>query len=352
MGDQLDNPVARKTICAVAPIRIVDNGGWTDTWFAGHGSVFNIAVTPNAEVQVEVFPARARTERLVVVAENYGERFEVVPGRKTWAHHPLLEAAIDYMNVPEEHAIRVTIYSDAPAGASTGTSAAVTVALIAALTKLSPTPMAPREIARTAHHIEMDILGFQCGIQDQICSALGGINFIDMDRFPNATVTPVPVTDETWWELERRLVLIYLGSSHNSSDVHRKVIRELESEGSESPRLEALRHTARASRDAVVAADFRALGRAMIENTEAQARLHPDIVGAGARGVLDIARDHGAEGWKVNGAGGDGGSVSILTGPDSGAKRAMIREIQQSHPRYRNLPILLSRTGVRTWETR
>jgi hypothetical protein len=27
---------------SVAPIRICDNGGWTDTWFAGHGRIFNI----------------------------------------------------------------------------------------------------------------------------------------------------------------------------------------------------------------------------------------------------------------------------------------------------------------------
>jgi D-glycero-alpha-D-manno-heptose-7-phosphate kinase len=34
-----------------APIRICDNGGWTDTWFAGHGMVFNIAVYPSVQVQ-------------------------------------------------------------------------------------------------------------------------------------------------------------------------------------------------------------------------------------------------------------------------------------------------------------
>jgi D-glycero-alpha-D-manno-heptose-7-phosphate kinase len=45
-----------RVINSVAPIRIVDNGGWTDTWFAGHGKIF-IGVYPCAEVQIEVFPA-------------------------------------------------------------------------------------------------------------------------------------------------------------------------------------------------------------------------------------------------------------------------------------------------------
>ena len=42
-------------INSVAPIRICDNGGWTDTWFAGHGKIFNIGVYPYAEVQIAVF---------------------------------------------------------------------------------------------------------------------------------------------------------------------------------------------------------------------------------------------------------------------------------------------------------
>jgi len=29
-----------RIINAVAPIRVCDNGGWTDTWFAQHGKIF------------------------------------------------------------------------------------------------------------------------------------------------------------------------------------------------------------------------------------------------------------------------------------------------------------------------
>ena len=37
------------------------------------------------------------------------------------------------MNIPNDVALEASIYSEAPAGASTGTSAAVTVALIGSL---------------------------------------------------------------------------------------------------------------------------------------------------------------------------------------------------------------------------
>ena len=43
--------------------------------------------------------------------------------------------------------------------------------------------------------------------------------------------------------------------------------------------------------------------------------LHPALVSPMARKVIDLARRHGAAGWKVNGAGGDGGTVSVL-GPE------------------------------------
>ncbi len=52
-----------KVINSVAPIRICDNGGWTDTWFAEHGKVFNIGVYPYVETQVEIFPLNSSAFR-------------------------------------------------------------------------------------------------------------------------------------------------------------------------------------------------------------------------------------------------------------------------------------------------
>ncbi len=105
-----------RIINSVAPIRIADNGGWTDTWFARHGKIFNIGVYPYAEVQIEVFPSAAQEDRIIVQAENFGERFAVFQERTKRDRHPLLEAAIQYMRVPHDVAVQVTIFSEAPAG--------------------------------------------------------------------------------------------------------------------------------------------------------------------------------------------------------------------------------------------
>jgi D-glycero-alpha-D-manno-heptose-7-phosphate kinase len=339
-----------RVINSVAPIRICDNGGWTDTWFAEYGEIFNIGVYPYVEVQIEVYPYEAGEDRIVLYAENYGERFVVNPEVPGWDHHPLLEAAIERMGVPKNYAIQATIYSEAPSGCSTGTSAAVTVALIGALDRLTPGQLSPHEVAYTAHAVEVEMLKQQSGIQDQLCSAYGGINFIEMFEYPYASVSQIFVSNSTWWELERRLALIYLGKSHVSSHVHEKVIAELEDEGPATQRLQDLRVTAEKSRDAVYADDFAALGAAMVENTAAQARLHPDLVSVDARRVIEIAQHYGAIGWKVNGAGGEGGSVTLLCPSLSYVKREMIRAIEDANPLYRNIPVYLSRYGLRIWE--
>ena len=124
----------------------------------------------------------------------------------------------------------------------------------------------------------------------------------------------------------------------------------MENAGPDNAHLQELRTTAPRSRDAVYAGDFEALGQAMIDNHEAQRRLHPALISPDADRIIEIARAHGAIGWKVNGAGGDGGSLTILCGSRSDAKRAMIRDIETEHPRYKNIPIYLSRYGLRVWK--
>jgi D-glycero-alpha-D-manno-heptose-7-phosphate kinase len=337
-----------KIIHSAAPIRICDNGGWTDTWFAGHGKVFNIAVYPYAEVQISVYNTPGADQQVILRVENYGERY-LVDRSQPWKH-PLLEASIELMRVPQEYSFEAVIYSKAPGGASTGTSAAVSVALIGALDFLTPGRMTPYEVALTAHRVETEMLHQQSGIQDQLCSAYGGINFIEMHHYPFATVSPIQVPNAVWWELERRLALIFLGNTHHSSQVHEMVIASLEQAGPDNPNLARLRQAAVQSRDALYNADFSSLGQAMVANTEAQGQLHPALINPDAQRVIEIARQHGAIGWKVNGAGGEGGSLTILCDERSQARRAMTAAIEQENRLCRNIPIYLSRQGLRVWQ--
>jgi D-glycero-alpha-D-manno-heptose-7-phosphate kinase len=335
----------RKSIRARAPIRVCDNGGWTDTWFAKYGTIFNIAVSPYACVEIDVYTRHERAYAVEIFAENYGERFVHSPG---WSHHPMLEAAVSMTALPDDVALDIRLHCDAPAGAGTGTSAAVIVAMLCALDAIRAPHMTAYDLAMAAHAVETRMLKRQCGIQDQLAAAFGGVCFIDMFDYPNASVSRLSLPEALSLELEHRLMLVFLGKAHNSSDVHEKVIHELEDAGPGDRRIAALRRTAERSRDALLSGDLRALGAAMIQNTDAQAGLNPALVGADAARVIDIARRHGALGWKVNGAGGDGGSITLLGDGRGEAQRAMLRAISAAGA-YTPIPIRLSHEGARAW---
>lgn len=342
-------PPPLRVVNAWAPTRVCDNGGWTDTWFARHGKVFNIAVSPGVDVQLTAHQRDVRADHIVLHAENLGVPYAVQLDRLSEGPHPMLEAAIAEVGVPADLAVEIAIHSDVPAGCSTGTSAAVMVALIGALDALRGGSLGPADVARMAHRVEVERLGLQSGVQDQLAAACGGINFIEIDEYPRVRVTPIQVPDAIQWDLEQRLVLVFLGRTHRSSAVHDLVIASLAEKGGASPALDALRQAAEHSRAAVIAGDLEALGQAMIDNTAAQAGLHPDLIGPEAHEVIALGRDHGILGWKVNGAGGEGGSLTLLAGPSAAARRALIQAIAGT-PRYRVIPTSLSRTGLRVWD--
>jgi len=334
-------------LTATAPIRTCDCGGWTDTWFARHGAVFHVAVEPGVRVRVDVRPsASGEAEPVILYAENYAEQYAFVPGTRPWVRHPLLEAAIESVGVPPGLSAEIHVQSAVPPGASTGTSAAVCVALIGALHLLWDRRPGADRIAAEAHAVEVERLRQQSGLQDQLAAAHGGVNFIEITDYPSATVHPIPLSDQVRVAIDRQLILIYLGRTHSSSAIHDAVIRDMTGAGPGHPALAALREAAAQARDAVVAGDLVMLGEAMRANTEAQRRLHAALIGVDAQRVIAIARAHRALGWKVNGAGGEGGSLAVLCGPEPGDRALFETAILAASPAYRLVPVSIARKGL------
>ena len=340
-----------KTIFARAPLRVNDIGGWTDTWFAGRGRVLNLAVVPAVEVRVLVFdnPDR-RKKRVRVRAENYDETFDMDPDAPRRAPHPLLQFTIASLPFPADVGLDIRLFSPVPAGISTGTSAAVSVALLGALDRLGGGGRGWADIARLAHRVETEKLGLQSGIQDQICAAHGGISFIAMDAYPDSRVRRVRVDRATWTALDRRLALVYLGRPHESSALHEQVIARLEAGGPQMNILRGLARTADEARAALESGDLAAYGASMVRNNEGQRSLHAGLVSGDADAVASIARKGGAAGWKVNGAGGDGGSMTLLGPEDDIRRRRMLDRIEGLGSGIRVLPVTLSADGLKSWE--
>lgn len=327
---------------AVAPARILDFGGWTDTWFAKHGRVLNFAVDLYAKV---IITPRERPGASIV-AQDYGEAVEISdPSQILYdGKHDLLKAAL---NVTQVDRVDVMVYSDVPPGCGTGSSAAVSVALIGALGVLADLHLTPHEAAALAHKLETEELGIQSGVQDQIASATGGIGYHTIEAYPSVSSSPVRLPHDIALELESRLILVYTGESHLSGDVHKKVIADYEAGVERTLKaMETLRNTPVWAKSALMRGDFVELAEIMNINTQCQKNLHPDITTQKIETLEEIARKAGAMGSKINGAGG-GGSVTLLCGSDN--TRAVEHAVKEAG--YRVLPCHLDFRGLKTWVT-
>ena len=342
-----------RIIHARAPLRINDIGGWTDTWFAKQGKVLNLAVAPPIEIQIKVYGNEDNAEeRVLVHAENYGETFFVNPEKPGVSPHAFLQHTIGMFPIPADWKLEINIYSPVPASISTGTSAAVCVSLLGALNVLTGSGYSVDEIAALAHKVETEKLKQQSGIQDQICAARGGISFIDMHEYPESRTESLALEDRVWAELSRRICLIYLGKPHNSSAIHEDVIAQLESGGPQAASLEKLKSLAAEAKGCLLKGDLESYGQVMVENNECQRGMFTRLISMEADYIIRIARKYRASGWKVNGAGGQGGSLTILTNVDDFLRHKFLEEVHSLGAGIKALPVWLSREGLTAWEAK
>ncbi len=322
---QAPNRLPAGSIVASAPVRVADVGGWTDTWFAGTGMVCSVAAGPGVEVTVHTVQPASRSVRGWRVGQERVPTLHLTDfessvllddaGRLALKQqHPVL-AQILHTHLSVDSPIKsIGIRSAVPAGSSLGTSAAVGVALIAALQVASGVEPVPGELARLAHEAETSA-GLQAGVQDHVAAAFGGISRIGVS-YPFFDRQPIAASDATVEWLTSGLRTVFLGR-HDSSTIHRLVIDRLEKngEGSTSPELVELRAAAQAASDALQTDNRRAYGRALLQTVDAQRRLHPELISESAQQLIDLAVAFGGAA-KVNGAGGGGGSVTLLVPDD------------------------------------
>jgi D-glycero-alpha-D-manno-heptose-7-phosphate kinase len=325
------------------PVRVCDVGGWTDTWFAGRGRVCSLAVGPGVSVVARATPGRGQVAfELVDYQVEFGH--DAVP-----AEHRLLAAAVGEAGALREDDVVLRIASAVPPGSSLGTSAAVCVGVIAALDAVRGQSRPPEALARAAHRAEVGHLGRESGVQDQIAAAHGGANLIVIDPYPAVSRQAVSLSAPTVRALDERLVHIAYGTPHDSSAVHEQVIAGLTQEGPAAARLEVLRARAADAADALAAGDVDRYGEVLTAATDGQAALHPALLSGDARELIEVARSHRATGWKVNGAGGEGGSISVLCRSEEEARAVGAEATRLGH---RPLDLRLAPAGARAVPSR
>ena len=74
--------------------------------------------------------------------------------------------------------------------------------------------------------------------------------------------------------------------------------------------------------------------------------MHAGLIGRDAIELVELARRFGASGWKVNGAGGEGGSMVVL-GPSNGDDNASLCSAIAARSGWRVIDAALAAAGVR-----
>jgi D-glycero-alpha-D-manno-heptose-7-phosphate kinase len=220
------------------------------------------------------------------------------------------------------------------------------VAVVAALSRHwsgdAQQALDPTMSARLAHRGETST-GAQSGVQDQLGAAHGGVLMMEID-YPDAVVRALTVDEATIEALGRRLLTVSFGVPHRSSAVHESVIERLERTDPE-PWMRPLREAAHQGAQALETGDLDAYADAIIMNTNAQRGLHPELIGADAVELMrDVARLGAVV--KVNGAGGEGGSATVLLPDDDTDRRRAALAVIADHATWRTLPLDVHRSGV------
>jgi D-glycero-alpha-D-manno-heptose-7-phosphate kinase len=251
-------------------------------------------------------------------------------------NHPMVREAMRTTGVTE--AVEIVTVSDIPAeGTGLGSSSSFAVGILNALWAFRGQLKSPRELAEEACRIEIEHLREPSGKQDQYAAAFGGLRhytFLPDDR---VSVEPLPLSRSETERLEGYLSLYYTGTTRRSG----QILGEQNRRSTENaPALDRLRDLAGRTREAILAGDYEGVGRLLDEGWELKKTLSPGISNGEIDAMYSKARQAGALGGKVTGAGG-GGFLLVVAPP---GKSPQVAEALSGH---RRLPVRISNEGSR-----
>lgn len=300
-----------------SPLRISLGGGGTDlpSYYREHGG-FLIAAAIDRYVYITLH--RTFIEHLIIKYSEM-ERVENVDE----VRHPLIREALR-LTTTAAPGLEIASMSDIPAGTGLGSSGSFTTALLYALHVLKREGITKRELAEMACHIEIDILNEPIGKQDQYIAAFGGLTCFEFNPDGTVGVEPLRLSPETLHNLEDNLTLFFTGFSRSASTILRD--QDERSRSSDRDMLDNLHFTkqlGRESKTALESADLRGFAELMHVHWERKRQRTRGISNSQINRYYDLARENGALGGKLVGAGG-GGFLMLYTEDRTRLRRAMI----------------------------
>jgi len=204
-------------------------------------------------------------------------------------------------------AANLFLASEIPPGTGLGSSASVCVNILKALTTYLHIPYSSYELAEKAFHIARNVLGRPVGKQDEYAAAFGGLNFISFYPDGSTTVQPLGLAPDLLRELQTNLMLFFTGAARNSWNILKEQEQSTQTgAGAAVSSLHSIRELASRMRDTIVKGDLNQFGDLLDESWQAKKSVSTKISSSQIDELYRLARDHGARGGKITGAGGGG----------------------------------------------
>ena len=292
-------------LIARAPVRISFFGGGTDlsAYYLRHGGA---VLSTSIDKYVYVILNVRDDDTLQITSSDYRTFYRLPRGEQLlWEGDlSLPRAVLHHFGVAG--GVSIFLASEVPPGTGLGSSSSVTVALCKAVSTASGQTLGKAELAALACRIEIDKLGRPIGVQDQYASAFGGLNWISFSA-DGIQARPVELPESTLTRLERGLLLMFTGSSHDSANI---LSHQRQSSANNETRvidsLQATQALAHEALGVLQRGELERFGGLLDTAWQLKRNFAPGVTNAAIDEAYRIARNNGALGGKITGAGGGG----------------------------------------------
>ena len=312
-----------KTVFAKAPLRMALAGGGTDLepyWKEYGGVVLNATIDQYAYCKIEPYECCKRETHWVFKSIDLGidERRDFYSSdfmNYAYSDGPLklLINTYQYLtNKLEREPVKITTYVEAPPGSGLGSSSALVVALIAAITEYYGLPVGEYDIAEDAIEIERKICDLPGGKQDQFAAAFGGFNFMEFLQDGRAIVNPLRMNYKTRNMMELNTVLYYVGKPRKDSRVIENTSEGLKNSETVLNATHKIKQACIEYKNALLTGDFDKISELMDTYWRNKLETNPHVASPEILDAYEFALQNGCTAAKISGAGG-GGHMVLFT---------------------------------------
>jgi len=303
-------------ILARAPLRISLGGGGTDlpSYYAQYGG-FTLSAAINKYVYIYV--NRPCVDALLRVKYSRYEQVSSVDDIR----HDLVRPALKTLGL--SGSLEIVSMADAPDGTGLGSSGSYLVALLTSLHELKRERVPIQALAEEAIHIELELAGHPVGKQDHYVAAFGGFTCLEIEPDGTVAVSPLNISVSDREELRSHTLLFFTGLQRSSREILQAQHDETRS-GSTAV-LDSLHQTKELGyriKEVLERGNIEKFGQLLDEHWHIKKQRSTQISQPAINRWYELARERGALGGKLIGAGG-GGFLMFCCPP---ATKAPIRE--------------------------